>query len=114
MRTTVLLLGRTGVDVDHVQRQLGLAELHLIGGTGLHDVRNAFAAGGHVDHVIMGAGIDLDTRLQIVREIYQLSDNTTVHLKDRVSGREGFLPFVRAILGGLREYHAPPSPEARR
>jgi hypothetical protein len=103
MPTTVLLLGRTGVVVDDVQRQLGLPDLQLIGGTGIDDVRTAFA-GGTIDHVIMGAGIDLETRLQIVREILQLSDKTTVHLKDRVSGPEGFLPFVRAVLRGVRDY----------
>jgi len=49
----------------------------------------------------MGAGIDLETRLQIVREIFQLSETTTVHMKDRLSGPDGFLPFVRAVLRGL-------------
>jgi hypothetical protein len=103
MRKTVLLLGRTGVVVDDVQRQPDLADIQLLGGAGLDDVRTAFA-GANVDHVIMGAGIDLETRLQIVREIFQLSDKTTVHLKDRVSGPEGFLPFVRAVLRGVRDY----------
>jgi len=100
MEKTVLLLGRTGVVVDNVKRQLGLPDLRLIGGTGIDDVRRAFA-GGNVDHVIMGAGIDLETRLQIVREVFMLSETTTVHMKDRLSGPEGFLPFVRAVLRGL-------------
>ena len=54
-----------------------------------------------IDHVVMGAGIDLETRLQIVREIFQASDTTTVHMKDRASGPEGFLPFIRSVLRGL-------------
>jgi hypothetical protein len=105
MPTTVLLLGRRGVVVDDVQRRLGISDVQLIGGTAIDDVRVAFAR-ANVDHVIMGAGIDLETRLQIIREIYQLSDQTTVHLKDRVSGPEGFLPFIRAVLRGLRDYEA--------
>ncbi len=103
MRKTALLLGRTGVVVDDAQRQLGMADVQLIGGTGIDDVRTAFAR-ANVDHVIMGAGIDLETRLHIVREIFRLSDQTTVHLKDRGSGPEGFLPFVHAVLRGLRDY----------
>jgi len=103
MDKTVLLLGRTGIVVDTVQRQLALPDLRLIGGTGIDDVRKAFAQ-GKVDHVLMGAGIDLETRLQIVREIFELSETTTVHMKDRVSGPGGFLPFVRAVLRGLRDY----------
>ena len=102
MEKTVLILGRTGVVVDYVERQ-GLPDLQLIGGTGIDDVRKAFAL-GTVDHVIMGAGIDLETRLQIVREIFQLSETTTIHLKDRLSGPQGFLPFVRALLRGLQDF----------
>jgi hypothetical protein len=106
MPTTVLLLGRTGVVVEDVQRQLSLTDVELLGGVGIADVRTAFAR-AQVDHVVIGAGIDLETRLQIVREIFQLSGKTTVHLKDHSSGPEGFLPFVGAVLGGLRGYDPP-------
>jgi len=58
MTTTVLLLGRTGIVIDDAERQLNLPDVHLIGGTRLEDVRDALAR-GTVDHVIMGAGIDL-------------------------------------------------------
>jgi hypothetical protein len=36
-----------------------------------------------------------------VREIFQSSDTTTVHMKDRASGPDGFLPFVRSLLRGI-------------
>ncbi len=102
MTMTVLLLGRTGVVVDDTRRQLDLgSDVRLLAGTGVDDVRAAFAE-ADVDHVIVGAGIDLETRLGIVREIFRLSGTTTVHLKDRASGPEGFLPFARAVLRGLR------------
>jgi len=45
-----------------------------------------------MDKVIVGAGIDLETRLQIVRHIFESSDSTTVHLT---------LPFVTSILWGF-------------
>lgn len=99
--TTVLLLGRRRAVIDDAMGQLDGAGLRLIGGTGIDDVRSAFA-GSNVDHVIMGAGIDLDTRLQIVREIFQSSDTTTVHMKDRATGADGFPAFIAAVLRGLR------------
>ena len=51
------------------------SNLRLMGATGLDEVRSAFAR-TRVDHVIMGAGIDLETRLQIVRHVFRSSDST--------------------------------------
>ncbi len=55
-------------------------------------------------------GLDLETRLAVVREIYESSDHATVHVKDHISGPETFVPFVRAVLVGLKDYAPPPSP----
>jgi hypothetical protein len=41
--------------------------------------------------------------LEIAREVFETSDWTTVHIKDRASGPEGFLPFVRSIIRGLSD-----------
>lgn len=100
----VLLLGLTGVVVEDVRQQLHSPNVELLGGTGIEDVRAGFAA-GNVDHVIIGAGIELETRLEIVRDIFRASDATTVHLKDRVSAKQGFAAFVRCVLHGLDDYH---------
>ncbi|MFQ5400768.1 MAG: hypothetical protein ACE5E7_14375, partial [Anaerolineae bacterium] len=54
-----------------------------------------------IDTVIMGAGIDLDTRLQIVQHIFTVSKATTVHMKDWNSGPQGMLPFANGVLTGL-------------
>lgn len=99
---TVLILGRRHAVVDAAEHQLelDLPGTQVLEGTGVDDARAAFAQ-SKIDTVIMGAGIDLDTRLQIVREIFQTSDTTSVHMKDRASGPEGFLPFIRAVLRGL-------------
>jgi hypothetical protein len=101
--TVVLLLGLRAAVIDDVKRQLDSPGVQLIGGTGIDDVRSAFAQ-TRIDHVIMGAGLDLDTRLHIIREIFQTSDTTTVHMKDRVSGPDGFRPFIRSVLHGLEDY----------
>src|SRR5689334_21368252 len=95
----VLLLGRTLSVVDEALR-VQMPDVPFRAGAGIDDVRSAFAQ-AQIDHVIMGAGLDLDIRLEIVREVFRLSDSTTVHLKDVNSGPEGFLPFVRSVLVGL-------------
>ena len=101
--TNVLLLGLTGAVIDDARAHLDMPDLHLFTGTGIDDVRSAFAQ-ARIDHVIMGAGLDLDIRLAIVREIFQSSNTTTVHMKDRASGKEAFLPFARSVLHGLSTY----------
>lgn len=102
MTKNILLLGRTEIVIDNAQQQLRMPDIQLFDGTGIEDVRSVFAQ-ANIDHVFMGAGIDLEIRLQIVREIFQLSNTTTVHMKDRASGPQGFLPFVRAVLRGLKD-----------
>jgi len=103
MTKKILLLGLKGAIVDDARQHLKLQDLELFGGTGIEDVRSIFA-GTNIDHVIMGAGIDLETRLDIVREIFTLSDTTTVHMKDRATGPQGFLPFVRSVINGLTDF----------
>jgi hypothetical protein len=103
MARSVLLLGRLGVVVEDAQQQLRMPDVRLYLATGLDEVRSAFAQ-ADIDHVIMGAGLDLEARLEIVREIFLASDKTTVHMKDFASGPVGFLPFVRSVLAGLADY----------
>jgi len=100
MTKKILLLGVLESILDNVQHQLARADLQFFGGTSIEDVQAVFAQ-TNIDHVIMGGGIDLETRLQMVREIFQSSDTTTVHMKDHASGSQGFLPFVRSVLRGL-------------
>jgi hypothetical protein len=78
MTRNVLLLGRLGVVVEDAQRQLRMPDVRLFAATGLDGVRSAFAQ-ADIDHVIMGAGLDLEVRLEIVREVFRASDRTTVH-----------------------------------
>jgi len=106
MTTTVLLLGRTDAVVGEARLRLQAPGIEVLGGTGVDDGRSTLAR-TRVDHVIMGAGLDLDTRLDIVREIFRTSDTTTVHMKDSASGAAGFQPFVQAVLGGLTGQELP-------
>jgi hypothetical protein len=100
MTINALLLGKTTIVVEEAKSQLQLPDIQLFAATNLDEVRLAFAQ-ATIDHVIMGAGLDIDVRLEIIRTIFTMSDSTTVHMKDVASGPEGFLPFVRALLSGL-------------
>ena len=101
MSKNVLLLGRTAFALEHVQKSLSMQDVTLFSGTTLEDVQKVFGERA-IDIVIMGAGLGLEKRLEIVRHIFSVSDTTTVHMKDRDSGREGMIPFVKGILQGLR------------
>ena len=96
----VLLVGLKPILVEDVKNKLQLPNVRLFAGSSLEDVRATFAQ-TKLDAVIMGAGIELEKRLEIVREIFLTSETTTVHLKDVATGPEGFLPFVRSVLHGL-------------
>jgi len=100
MTKSVLILGRSEAVVEAARAGLQIPGLQIIGGTGIEAVRSAFAQ-TKIDHVIMGAGLDLDTRLEIIREIFKSSESTTVHMKDTASGPQGFLPFIQSVLEGL-------------
>lgn len=100
--TKVLLLGRTRIDLvaAGVSVQAEARGIELFGGTSLGDAREIMAA-QEIDVVIMGAGIPIKDRLAIVEHVFDVSDTTTVHLKDRASGPAGFFAFVRDVLRGL-------------
>lgn len=49
---------------------------------------------------MIGGGLDLGVRLEVVREVFQTSQSTTVHLNSP-SGPASFLPFVHAVISGL-------------
>ena len=99
-KKTILLLGRLGVNVENVRKNLSVGNVDLLAGTNLREVKAAFES-NEIDVVIMGAGIDLDDRIAIIRYVFESSNSTTVHMKDRQSGPAGMLPFVDKVLKGL-------------
>ena len=111
MPTRVLIVGLRPALVENFRRELGQEDVELLTGTDLDGLRAAFSD-EDVDHVILGGGLDIATRADAVREVFRLSDKATVHMKDQLSGPEGFVPFARALLRGLAEYEPKPSPNA--
>lgn len=99
MPTTILLVGRTPSVIDDVIDHLESQDFNFLIGSTPKDVVDAFSKNS-IDHVILGGGIDLDQRLEIVRSIFLSSNSTTVHMNSP-SGPESFLPFVRSVLIGL-------------
>jgi hypothetical protein len=95
----VLLVGKGGFVVNVLQARLSMPDIKLFGASSVEEVRTILAH-TKVDHVIIGAGLDLEVRLEVVREIFHSSDTTTVHMKDFASGPEGFFPFIRSVLTG--------------
>jgi hypothetical protein len=96
----VLLVGRLNIVVEDAKGQLQMPDLELFAATDLARVEAIFQDHS-IQHVFMGAGMELEQRLEIVRTVFQNSEITTVHMKDFASGPKSFFPFVRAILGGL-------------
>ena len=94
-----LLLGRKGVNIDHVKESLGDIGIKLFGGTDIQTVKDTFDQ-HKIDVVIIGAGIDLEDRLEMIKYIFEHSTSTAVHMKDWDSGPAGMLPFVSGVLRG--------------
>jgi len=111
MAKTVLLLGVRADILETVKQELSAPGIEFLGGTGVADVEPAFRR-ADIDHVIIGGGLALDARAAMVLAVFQASDRATVHMKDQMSGPEGFLPFVRAVLVGLGSYAPQKSPNA--
>jgi hypothetical protein len=98
-----LLRGKKGIVVEDIASKLESTEVQVFGGTCLADVENVLSKEG-VDTVIMGAGLDINDRLDIIKTAFDLSSATTVHMKDFESGPEGMLPFVNGVLKGLETF----------
>lgn len=102
MSTKILLLGVLDSVLADAQQQVERPGFEFSRGTNLEEVR-AVLARTNIDHVIMGGGLPLETRLEMVQAIFQASDTTNIHMKSRLPRAEGFLPFVQAVLRGLTE-----------
>jgi hypothetical protein len=102
--TRLLILGLRPALVVDFRLELGrIEDVELVTGSDLDGLGAAFAL-EDVDHVLLGGGLDVATRPEGVREVFRLSDRATVHMKDQLSGPEGFVPFARAVLRGLADY----------
>jgi hypothetical protein len=107
----VLLVGVKAAVLEDVGRELRMPEIEFVTATGAAEVRSALRQ-ADVDHVIVGGGLDIAVRGELVQEVFRSSDRATIHMKDQMSGPEGFGPFARAVLAGLGGYQPEQSPQA--
>lgn len=96
----ILLIGRNQWVVDGAKEALDSDALKVFGALNIVDTVSVLT-NEKIDHVFIGPGLDIDTRLDAIRQVFEHSDYTTVHMKDHSTGPEGGLNFVKAILHGL-------------
>ena len=82
--------------------QLTIKDVQYFAAPDLKTVEQVFEKNNNaIDIVIMGAGIELEKRLEVVRYVFNTSNTTSVHMKDWETGPEGFVPFINRVLSGL-------------
>jgi len=97
----ILLVGKMLTSVPP-SGELAIKEADYFAAADLPGVQNVFEKNKNaINVVIMGAGIELEKRIEIVRYVFNTSKITTVHMKDWVTGPEGFVPFINSVLIGL-------------
>ena len=100
----VLIVGKLLTNVP-APEEISVKNISTFGASNLGEVKKVFErTSNEMDVVIIGAGIELETRLEIVKYIFELSDTVTIHMKDKVSGPGNFLPFINTVLRGMSDY----------
>lgn len=55
-----------------------------------------------IDHVFIGAGLDISIRMEATKTVLDNSLVTQVHLKNFSAGPTGYTPFIKQILAGIK------------
>lgn len=55
-----------------------------------------------IDHVFIGAGLDKSIRMDATKTVLDNSLVTQVHLKNFSAGPQGYTPFIKTILAGVK------------
>jgi len=95
----ILLVGKQLTSVPPLD-QLTTKDVQYFAAPDLKTAQQIFEK-NNIDIVIMGAGIELEKRLEVVRYVFTTSNTTTVHMKDWETGPEGFVPFINKVLSAL-------------
>ncbi len=98
MRPVVLLIGRLPNVIGDVAQQLDHLPIQWLGAHDPDEVRRQLDAEPRIACAIMGAGLDDKVRGEMVGIIASRRPDICIHLKDRMSGPEGLVPFVRRVV----------------
>jgi hypothetical protein len=97
----ILLVGKRLMQVPPAN-ELAIKDVAYFAAADLLKVQEVFEKNNNaIDIVILGGGIELEKKLEVVRYIFNASDAVSVHMKDRATGPEGFVPFINNVLKGL-------------
>jgi hypothetical protein len=97
----ILLVGKQLTSVPPLD-ELNIKDVQYFAAPDLKTTQQIFEKNSNsIDIVIMGAGIELEKRLEVVRYVFNSSNTTSVHMKDWETGPEGFVPFINRVLSGL-------------
>ena len=98
MRPVVLLIGRLPNVIGDVAQQLDHLPIQWLGAHDPDEVRRQLDAEPRIACAIMGAGLDDKVRGEMVGIVASRRPGICIHLKDRTSGPEGLVPFVRRVV----------------
>lgn len=98
----ILLVGKLLTSIPSPEK-LVKKDAHYFAAHDMATVQEVFKHNKVIDTVIMGAGIELEKRLDIVRYIFSTSDTVTIHIKDYATGPDGFVPFINNVLIGMMQ-----------
>lgn len=96
-----ILLGLKKSVIDDAIEQLSDPAFELIGCLSIEEMK-AVLEKNQIAHVFIGAGLDIDIRIDAARTILETSLATEVHLKSYSAGPQGYVPFIKTILAGVK------------
>lgn len=100
MQPVVLLVGRLPHVIGDVAKQLEDLPIRWLGAHDHGEVIRQLDREPDICCVIMGAGLEDEIRGDLVGLIAARRPDICIHLKDRASGPEGMVPFVRRVVDG--------------
>jgi hypothetical protein len=98
MKPVVLLIGKLPHVIGDVASQLDHLPIHWLGAHDKAEVLRQLETEPRIACVIMGAGLDDQTRGDLIGIIAARRPDVCIHLKDRASGSEGLVPFVERVV----------------
>lgn len=105
MQPVVLLVGRLPNILGNVAEELDHLPIQWLGAHNREEVIAQLDAEPNIKCVIMGAGLDDHVRGELIGVIAHKRPDICIHLKDRASGPDGMLPFVRRIVEHELQVH---------
>ncbi|EBA15051.1 hypothetical protein RSK20926_04187 [Roseobacter sp. SK209-2-6] len=98
MYPVVLLIGKLPDVLGNVARRLDHLPIEWLGAHDQAETVRQLECEPRISCVIMGAGLDDQTRGDLIELIATLRPDLCIHLKDRASGPAGMLPFVERVV----------------